>query len=319
MQHAFGLSAFAHLHNAFHYVVIVDDGSIIVTNGLAQLAQANLGTLGHDRDVAHPHRRSVLYLQHGRANVVGGLHQPHGANVVGLLAFLDEASAAVDVIGNERLLHLRHRNPVGHQLVGIDLHLIFASLATKNRYRGHVGHRHQVLEDDPILQGLQIHDVVLGIGALQCVEVDLSGRTEVGPDLRIQSRRQIHQRQLFQHLLAILQVVGLVVEDGGDERQAGQRCRAQMRQVSQAVHLGFDGNRNLLLDLFGGSSRPLGNHPDIFVGHIGIGFHRKVMERDDAPDQQRHAQRQHQHAVLQREINQVADHARLLLRRAGEL
>ncbi len=62
-------------------------------------------------DVAHPHRGSVLCLEHGRANVVGVLHQPDDANVVGLLALFDEAAAGIDVVGRQRLLHLAMPKP----------------------------------------------------------------------------------------------------------------------------------------------------------------------------------------------------------------
>ena len=46
-------------------------------------------------------------FKHDRADVVGVLHQPDGADVDGLLAVLDEAAAGVDVVVRQRLLHLR--------------------------------------------------------------------------------------------------------------------------------------------------------------------------------------------------------------------
>ena len=131
-----------------------------------------------------------LARQHGGADVVGVLHQADGADVVGLLPFLDEAAATVDVVVGQRLLDLRHVQAVGNQFVGIDLHLVLARLPAKNRHRRDVRHRHQVLEHHPVLQRLEVHDVVARIGALQSVEVDLAGGTEVGTDLRIQARRQ---------------------------------------------------------------------------------------------------------------------------------
>ena len=52
------------------------------------------------------------------------------------------------------------------------------------------------------------------------------------------------------------------------------RSRAQMSQVAHAVQLRFDGNGDLLLDLLSRAPRPLRDHPDVLVGHIGIGFDR---------------------------------------------
>ena len=71
-----------------------------------------------------------------------------------------------------------------------------------------------------------------------------------------------------------------------------------MHQVADAVHLNLDGNRDLLFDFLGGASRPLGDHPGVLIGNIGIGFDRKLVEGDNAPDQQGHAHRQHQQPIV---------------------
>ena len=46
-----------------------------------------------------------------------------------------------------------------------------------------------------------------------------------------------------------------------------------MLQVRQPVHHDFDGNRDLLLHLFGGAAGPLRNDLDVVVGYVGISFH----------------------------------------------
>ena len=48
----------------------------------------------------------------------------------------------------------------------------------------------------------------------------------------------------------------------------------------------FDGDGNLLLDLFGGAAGPLGDDLDVVVGDVGVGFYRQRTEREDAPDEQ---------------------------------
>src|ERR1035441_2866471 len=198
-------------------------------------------------------------------------------------------------------------------------HLVLTRLATENGHRRNIRHRHQVLENYPVLQRLQVHDVVLRVRALQGIEVDLTGRTEVRTDLRIQTRRQTYQRELFQHLLPVLQIVGLVIEQDGNERKPCQRGRAQMGKVSDTIQLCLDWNRDLLFHLFRRASRPLRDDPNILVGHIGIGFDGQIVEGDDSPDEQQQPHGQHEHAVAQRKINQEPDHAALFLRRAGKL
>ena len=92
-----------------------------------------------------------------------------------------------------------------------------------------------------------------------------------------------------------------------------------MREVSHAVQLRLDRNRDLLLHFFRRTARPLRDDPNILVGDVGIGFDGQVVERNDSPDEQQHAHGQHEHAVSQRKINQRPDHAALFLRRAGKL
>ena len=48
-------------------------------------------------------------------------------------------------------------------------------------------------------------------------------------------------------------------------------------------------NRDLLLHFFGRAARPLRDDLDVVVGHVRIGFHRQIVKRDGAPDQQQDA------------------------------
>ena len=59
-----------------------------------------------------------------------------------------------------------------------------------------------------------------------------------------------------------------------------------MIQMRDAVHCDFERNRDLLLHFFGGAARPLRDDLDVIVGDVGVGFHRKVVEGDRAPNQQ---------------------------------
>ncbi len=92
-----------------------------------------------------------------------------------------------------------------------------------------------------------------------------------------------------------------------------------MDQVAHPIHLNFDGDGDLLLNFFRRASRPLGDDPGILVGDIGIRLHRQFVEREDAPGQQQYPHRQHHHPVAKREIDEVSNHALLLLGGAGEL
>src|ERR1035438_4440673 len=82
--------------------------------------------------------------------------------------------------------------------------------------------------------------------------------------------------------------------------------------MRDAVHDNFDRDCDLLFNLFTGAARPLSNHLDVVVCHIGVGFHGKVLERNCAPCQQQDAYRNHQELVSQGVIDKCANHMRPL-------
>ena len=63
-----------------------------------------------------------------------------------------------------------------------------------------------------------------------------------------------------------------------------------MCDPGNAVHHGFDGNGDLLLNLLRRYARPLRDDVDIIVGHVGIGFDRQTMKRHNAPCEEQNAQ-----------------------------
>src|SRR5215469_11619526 len=81
-----------------------------------------------------------------------------------------------------------------------------------------------------------------------------------------------------------------------------------MYNMGNTVHRDFQRNSYLLFDLLRGNARPLGNDFHIIVRHIGISFYRQLMEGDSAPDKQKQCERENQHAVLQREVDDCPDH-----------
>ena len=75
--------------------------------------------------------------------------------------------------------------------------------------------------------------------------------------------------------------------------------------MRDAVHHDFERNRDLLLHFFRGAARPLRDDLHIVVGDVRIGFDGQIVERDPAPDEQQNRERQHQEAVIEREIDQT--------------
>ena len=73
-------------------------------------------------------------------------------------------------------------------------------------------------------------------------------------------------------------------------------------------HLDLDRNRDLLLDLLRGTSRPLRNDGHVVVRDVGIGLHRQVVKRDNSPTEQQDGSGQHHELVVQGKIYEGADH-----------
>ena len=82
-----------------------------------------------------------------------------------------------------------------------------------------------------------------------------------------------------------------------------------MGYVRHAVHHDLKRNRDLLLHLFGGDSRPLRDDLDVIVRDVGIGFDGKLVERDRTPPtNSRTAAASTRKRFVQREIDELANH-----------
>ena len=86
-----------------------------------------------------------------------------------------------------------------------------------------------------------------------------------------------------------------------------------MDHVGNAVQSGFHRDGDLLFNLFGRNSGPLGDDLDIVVRHIGIGIDGKTVEGDRSGCDQQQRERNNQKLLVERKINNSLDH--LLLHR----
>ena len=161
---------------------------------------------------------------------------------------------------------------------------------------------------DPVFERLLLHHVVGGVGAFQRVPVDLADGAPVGAHLRHKIGGKADHAEPLKHVLAIDVAGGVVVEDQHQAGEAGQRGGAQMSEVGNAGHLDFDRHGDLALDLFGAAARPLGDDLHVVVGHVGIGFDGQVAEATMPQAVSTTTAAEHQPAVLEREIDECANH-----------
>src|SRR5580698_716537 len=87
----------AHEHNPFDHIVVIDHESVSPVNCLANLAQADLRTLGNDSYVFQPQGRAVLRFEDGLFDIPDIANQSHRANVDLLRALFDKTATGIRV------------------------------------------------------------------------------------------------------------------------------------------------------------------------------------------------------------------------------
>ena len=286
-------------------------------NRFRSLPQANLRPLRNHRNIPHVKRRAVLGEKDRLSNVLRPVDQSHFAHIDLLQTLLDKTSARVGIVICELLFDLRQAEPVCNQFVRIDPYLIFARRPSETGNIHHVRHGLETLFNHPIFHRLQFHRVIGRVCAVQREKINLTHRTPVRPHLRDHARRQRDLAQPLQHPFPIPVVLGFVVEDQFQVGESEQRERSQVNHVRNAAHHDLERNRHLLFDLLRRNSRPLRNHFNVVVRHIGISFNGKVAERSNTPGKKHQSQSQHQQTVAQSEVDDSANH--LLLHRVLQL
>src|SRR5580692_3005316 len=74
------------------------------------------------------------------------------------------------------------------------------------------------------------------------------------------------------------------------------------------VHLDLDRDGHLLLNFFSCAAGPLGDHLHPGVRDIGIRFDRQLLEGNDAPDEKQKRHAQNNKAIVERKVDEPANH-----------
>ncbi len=299
------LFATAHQHDALDDVVVAV---------LAGDTKPRLFPDRHRRDVLDQHRIAAALGDHGVGEIVDRADQPDAAHHGRLAADIDGVAADVDVGIADRLQQLRQGQPIGDQLVEIDLNLIGLGLAAPAGDVDHAGDRTEAALQHPVLQRLQVHHAVVG-RPHQPVAEDFTDGAERG-NLRLHVAGQRPQlAQAVEHLLQGF-IIGVVERElQFDVGQAVQRNGADGAQVLDAGELRLDRNGDVALDLLGRQTRALGHDVDHRRGRIRIGLDVQLLERDQSPDEHRRKKAEHQEAATDRQGNDTIHSGRIFPRR----
>ena len=85
-----------------------------------------------------------------------------------------------------------------------------------------------------------------------------------------------------------------------------------MIEVWNSVGHDFNGNRDLLLHLFGRMARPLSNDLNVVVGNVRIGLHGKVMKGYGSPNEKQNGRNDDDESIVQGGIDQLVNHERFV-------
>ena len=213
LEHGLRIRALLQSCDARRHIVVIDYFAVLAVVSPAKLAQPDLRALRYDGNVFHPKRRAALGCNDRVLDVLEVLDQTHFPDIDLLQPGFDEAAARIGVVIGELLLHLGDAEPVGDQFVRIEADLIFTRGAAEGVDIHDTRDGFQILFDHPGFERLQIHHVVLGVGAFQRVEIDLADRAPVRPHLGNDVRRQRYLRKPLQNPFAVLEVRRLLTED----------------------------------------------------------------------------------------------------------
>ena len=156
---------------------------------------------------------------------------------------------------------------IGLELVQIGLHLVLFDEAAHGDHIGHPGHLAQGPLDHPVLQAAQF-----GGGqaiATQAIAHDFTHRCGVGCNIGLNTRGQVHPAQPLVDLLACQMDRDAFVIGDDSEGQAKLGVREQADGTGQARQGDFQGQGDLLFNLFSGAARVQRDHGDLGIGDVG--------------------------------------------------
>ncbi len=283
--------AAAHQHDALHDVV-----GIV----LAGDTQAGQVVHAHFGNIADAQRAIAVLRNHRVADFVHGVDQPDAAHHRGLIPEIDRLTADVDVRVVQRGQHLRQGDAVMQQLGLIDAHFKGFGLAAPTIHVHHARHRLEAAFQHPVFDRFEVGHRIAGRPHHAVAEDFAYGAFRRNAGQRtVRQRRQLGQPvddTLFGFLIR-----KCVAELHFDIRQAEQADGANGRDVGNACHLNFDGDRNVTLDLLGTLAGALRHDVHQRRHRVWIGFNIQIDEADDARGENEYHQHGHEHALAQHE------------------
>ena len=283
IEHDGRVGAALEQHNALHHIVLVVHAHRALTRRM-RLRDTRHVTDGHGSLATHGNDHIL--------NLLRIAQQADTANDEGLFAAAHQTTADVAVGLGQCIAHIVQRQTQAVKLLGVHFNVELLDEAANAHHVGHALHLLEHAHHMPFLLGAQLRQGVPV--ALQAIVENLAQRGVVGRHFRRHAVGQICLRQTLRNLGTRSEAFRVVVKDQVDHGETEIALRTQRYQTRRAVEFTLQRLRDLALHFLGSQARSLGDHADLHIGHVRVGFDGRLQIGVDAIDgnRQRGAQRQ---------------------------
>src|SRR5580704_6505343 len=260
------------------------------------------------RHVTEQYGDSVLGKHHDIGEVVLRRRSPQTENGILLLGVLDEARPEVFIVLAHAGEDVMQREVVAAQRRRIDFDDVLLGFASPRVDLAHALHRAQVETQAPVEQRLEIHQRLSR--ALQRKLKRFAENAGQRSHDRLEPSRNPSLR-LADPLVDELtgkKNIDVIVEHDGDHREAELGNRSDRLHVWDTHQRGLERERHELFDLGGRHAGSLDRDVDLSVGEIGEGLDWNVPHRVQAEGDYSRSYREHNPAVVEREIDDSSQH-----------
>ena len=284
-----------------------DHAGFAVDGGVAAL---DLDPFQHPRHVAHGDRCAGAGRHHGVGELRDAPDPPEVADQKLLALLLDETAGAVLVGVGDGAFDLFQGQVVGAKFLGIDLHLILHAAAADGDGVGHAGDRQQARAHRPVGQQAQLHrrDRL----AFEADEHDFAHdrRNRTHPWFDAGGQAVAGGGEFLADQLPRQVNVLAPVEFHENDGQADGGDGADSLHAGRAIQGGLDGKGDQGLHFLGRQAFGFGQHRDLRPVEVGQHVHRQSRHLVETIERERERRRQHEEAVLDREMDKLFDHGR---------
>ena len=271
---------------------------------------AQIGTIRHDPQIAHEHRRAIVGRDGDLLDIRQGPDVADSSHQVVCAGHFQHPAAYLIIAGPDPVDDGLQGDVQSQQAVWIQPDLILSNETTDRRDFGDPRHGLERIANLPVLQASQIGQVEVMAAINQDILIDPTGSRSVGADNRMYAGGQLACQLLhvFEHSAARPIDVSPVLEDHEHIRVVEHGLRPNRLHVRRGKHGRYDRIGNLIFDYVGRLPHPFGVNDDLHIGNVRESVERDQIQRPDAAENQRCDGDEYEEAVVITPIDNLFDH-----------